>query len=106
MMKLFKTQYPLHLQSNFMELPPRNPTHHGFPTIPRACLNFPKLLFIYFWQICLIFNNSCTIVLNNTKPFLCTPTHQNLSNSTENMLRTPWFGRFQHDKQNKTNYLP
>jgi hypothetical protein len=62
-----------------MKLPPRNPIHQEFPKIPRAqCPNFAKIFNFDFVKIslaqnCSIFNNSCIISLNTTKPPKCNP---------------------------------
>ncbi len=79
----------------------------SFPTIPKAqCLNFAKIFNFdivknSLAQNCSIFNNSCIISLNTTKPPKCTPTHQGLSNSTKSMMEK--IGLRDLNVTNKTN---
>jgi hypothetical protein len=89
----------------------------------------------FLWKNCSIFNNSCTVGLNITRPSQCSPTHKGFpivsrvrweggcSLGDLNMTSEPnkrniqttflnkyiilsWFGRSQCDKQNKqTTFL-
>jgi hypothetical protein len=48
-----------------------------------------------------MFNYFSTIGHNIMDPTWCTLTHQGLSEVPRAQQEAPWFGRFQHEKQNK-----
>jgi hypothetical protein len=60
-------------------------------------LNFPS-------QNYSIINTFCITSLNINKLHPCTPIHWRLSNGTKIVVGVLWFGRPQHDKQNKKTF--
>ncbi len=98
--------YPPTLSLKIMKSPSRNSFVKGFPIISKVSPNFPKLfnfvLFNFLWQNYSIFNHSCNIGLNVTKPPQCTPTLQvfeGFPTISRAQWGLPWF-------TNKTNKLP
>jgi hypothetical protein len=98
--------YPPTLSLKITKSPSRNSFVEGFPIISKVFPNFPKLfyfvLFNFLWQNYSIFNHSCNIGLNVTKPPQFTPTFQvfeGFPTISRAQWGLPWF-------TNKTNKLP
>jgi hypothetical protein len=98
--KIFKFIISPRLSLKIMKSSPRNLMHQMFSQNTKSTTPFS-----YIYN-CSIFNNSCNISLNITKPPRCTCIYQGFSNITKSIMRALWFGRFQCDKQIKQiNYL-
>jgi len=98
--------YPPTLSLKITKSPSKNSFVKGFPIISKVFPNFPKLfnffLFNFLWQNYSIFNHSCNIGLNVTKPPQFTPTFQvfeGFPTISRAQWGLPWF-------TNKTNKLP
>jgi hypothetical protein len=77
--------------------------HQEWPQIPTQFS--VSVLFKFYWANGSIINSFHTVAPNNLKPSWCTLLIKSFLKIPRTRHKAPWFGRSQHDKQNKTNYF-
>jgi hypothetical protein len=106
--KLLKNQYLPHLKSKKFEIafikPYSSRASQKYQVCPNSLINFCFDLNEFSMNFFSIFINFSTIDWNIMKPTQYTRTHWEHwehSRNTNIAKWKPWFGRYQHDKQNK-----